>query len=45
MNETRYIGMDVHQTSSSIVILDASGRVVTSAVVETQGQALARISH
>ena len=40
MNEIKYIGMDVHQTSTSVVVLNASGRVLTSAVVETQGQAL-----
>ncbi len=40
MNEIKYIGMDVHQTSTSIVVLSASGRVLTSAVVETQGQTL-----
>ncbi len=40
MNEIKYIGMDVHQTSTSIVVLKASGRVATSAVVETQGHAL-----
>jgi len=40
MNEIKYIGMDVHQTSTSIVVLNAAGRVLTSALVETQGQAL-----
>jgi len=40
MNEIKYIGMDVHQTSTSIVVLNAAGRVLTSAVVQTQGQAL-----
>jgi transposase len=40
MNEIKYIGMDVHQTSTSVVVLNASGRVLTSAVVETQGHVL-----
>jgi len=40
MNEIKYIGMDVHQTSTSIAVLNASGRLLTSAVVETQGQTL-----
>ena len=40
MNEIKYIGMDVHQSSTSIVVLNAAGRVVTSAVVETRGQPL-----
>jgi len=40
MNDIKYIGMDVHQTSTSIVVLNAAGRRVTSALVETQAQAL-----
>jgi transposase len=40
MNEIKYIGMDVHQASTSIAVLNASGRVLTSAVVQTQGQTL-----
>lgn len=40
MNDIKYIGMDVHQTSTSIVVLNASGRMVASAVVETQATAL-----
>jgi transposase len=37
MNETKYIGMDVHQATTSIVILNSSGRVVFSGSVETKG--------
>ena len=40
MNEIKYIGMDVHQTSTSIAVRNVAGKVVTSAVVETKGQAL-----
>lgn len=40
MNEIKYIGMDVHQKTTSIVVLNAAGRVLTSAVVETQAQTL-----
>jgi transposase len=40
MNEIKYIGMDVHQSSTSIVVLNAAGRMVTSAVVETRASAL-----
>lgn len=40
MNNIKYIGMDVHQRTVSIVVLDASGRVLCSALVETQAQSL-----
>jgi len=40
MNEVKYIGMDVHQSSTSVAVLNAAGQVVTSAVVETRAQAL-----
>ena len=40
MNDIEYIGMDVHQKATWIVVLHADGRVVMSAVVETQAQAL-----
>jgi len=40
MNEIKYIGMDVHQASTSIVVLNGAGRVVSSAVVETRASAL-----
>ena len=36
----RYLGMDVHKTSCSFCVLDASGRRVRQDVVETNGQAL-----
>lgn len=40
MNDLKYIGMDVHQTSTSIVVLNAAGRQLTAAVVQTQAQDL-----
>jgi transposase len=40
MNEIKYIGMDVHQASTSVAVRNASGRVLTSALLETRGQDL-----
>jgi transposase len=40
MNDLKYIGMDVHQTSTSIVVLNATGRQLTAAVAQTQAQDL-----
>ena len=40
MNDLKYIGMDVHQTTTSIVVLNAKGRRLTAALVRTQAQDL-----
>ncbi|HEV2379519.1 MAG TPA: hypothetical protein VG206_06950 [Terriglobia bacterium] len=34
MNDVKYIGMDVHQTTTSIVVLDAAGKKSSSTVVQ-----------
>ena len=36
----RYIGMDVHSASTTIAVLSATGKVLRTMVVETNGQAL-----
>ena len=36
MDQTKYIGMDVHQASISIAVRDASGKLVMESVVETK---------
>jgi len=40
MNDVKYIGMDVHQTSTSIVVLNGAGQRLTAALVRTQAQDL-----
>ena len=40
MNKFKYIGMDVHQSSISIAILDAAGKLVTEATVKTETAAI-----
>ena len=40
MNDLKYIGLDVHQTTTSIVVLDAAGRQLSSTVVQTHAQEL-----
>jgi transposase len=35
MNDTKYIGMDVHQASVVIAVLDATGKLVMESIVET----------
>lgn len=36
MSNTKYVGMDVHQSSSSIAVLDEAGRLCTETVIETK---------
>jgi len=35
MNQIKYIGMDVHMTSTVIAILDSNGKALTEAIIET----------
>ena len=36
----RYLGIDVHRDSSTICVLDATGKQVRQGVVETHGEVL-----
>src|ERR1051325_4984495 len=36
MDQTKYIGMDVHQTSISIAVRDGTGKLVMESVIETK---------
>jgi hypothetical protein len=40
MNEIKYIGMDVHQKATSIVVLNETGKKLSATVVQTQAQDL-----
>ena len=40
MNQIKYIGMDVHMTSTVIVILNSTGKVVTEAIIETKASTI-----
>ena len=40
MSEIKYIGMDVHQTRTSIVVLNAAGREVNTALGRDPGASL-----
>ncbi len=37
MNSEKYIGLDVHQASISIAVMDPSGKVVMESILETKG--------
>jgi hypothetical protein len=36
MNQARYMGMDVHQATISVAVMDASGKLVMECILETK---------
>ena len=36
MDSKKYIGMDVHQATVSVAVMDSRGRVVMNSVIETK---------
>ena len=36
MNQEKYIGMDVHDASTSVAVMNAQGKVVMECVLETK---------
>jgi len=38
MNEAKYIGLDVHQATISVSVLDSSGKLVMEAILETKAE-------
>ena len=36
MNNTKYIGMDVHKESISIAVMNSAGKIVLECVIETK---------
>ncbi len=40
MSDDKYVGMDVQLATVVVVVLDAAGRCVMDAVIETKGQTI-----
>src|ERR1700745_3003490 len=40
MNDAKYIGLDVHQATISVAVLDSSGKLVMEAILETQAETI-----
>jgi transposase len=40
MDQTKYIGLDVHQASISVAVRDAAGKVVIEAIIETKATSI-----
>jgi hypothetical protein len=36
MNQAKYIGMDVHQATISVAVMDAGGKLVMGCILETK---------
>jgi len=45
MTSTKYIGLDVHKESISIVVLNSAGKVVMECVIETKASTLLQFIH
>jgi transposase len=40
MNEAKYIGLDVHQATISVAVLDSAGKLVMEAILETNAETI-----
>src|ERR1700689_4498058 len=40
MNDTKYIGLDVHQATISVAVVDCAGRLVMEAILETKAETI-----
>jgi len=45
MNEAKYIGLDVHQATISVAILDCAGKLVMEAILETKTATILQFVH
>ena len=45
MNDAKYIGLDVHQATISVAVLDFTGRLVMEAIVETKAETILQCTH
>jgi hypothetical protein len=45
MNDTKYIGLDVHQATISVAVLDPSGKLVMEAILKTKAETILQFIH
>ena len=43
MKQDKYMGLDVHQAMTVVVVLDAEGKVILETMVSTEGAAILRL--
>ena len=45
MNDAKYIGLDVHQATISVAVLDSAGKLLMEAVLETKAETILQFLH
>jgi transposase len=45
MNDAKYIGLDVHQATISVVVLDSTGQLVMESILETKAATILQFVH
>ena len=45
MNDAKYIGLDVHQATISVAVLDSAGKLVLEAILETKAETILQFIH
>src|ERR1700720_3546687 len=45
MNDAKYIGLDVHQATISVAVLDSAGNLVMEAILETKAETILQFIH
>src|ERR1700681_4453042 len=45
LNDAKYIGLDVHQATISVVVLDGTGHLVMESIIETKAATILQLLH
>jgi len=45
LNDAKYIGLDVHQATISVAVLDSAGKLVMEAILETKAETILQFIH
>ena len=45
MNDAKYIGLDVHQATISVAVLDSTGKLVVESILETKATTILQFIH
>src|ERR1700741_5304807 len=45
MNDAKYMGLDVHQATISVAVLDVAGKLVMEAILETKAETILQFVH
>jgi len=45
LNDAKYIGLDVHQATISVAVLDSTGKPVMEAILETKAETILQFIH